>query len=70
MMRVTCRGYFSLDIEMQFLDEWQKQLVESGFEIESDFECPPSSKSIDFRDPVGNSVELVTHSFWRLPSGW
>lgn len=27
-------------------------------------------KSIYFRDPAGNSVELVTPGIWGLPSGW
>ena len=29
-----------------------------------------SSPSLYFRDPAGNSVELVTPGCWGLPSGW
>jgi hypothetical protein len=27
-------------------------------------------RSVYFRDPGGNSVELVTPGIWGLPSGW
>ena len=26
--------------------------------------------SLYFRDPAGNSVELITPGLWGLPSGW
>jgi TfoX/Sxy family transcriptional regulator of competence genes len=29
-----------------------------------------SERSLYFRDPAGNSVELVTPGVWGLPSGW
>jgi catechol 2,3-dioxygenase-like lactoylglutathione lyase family enzyme len=59
-----------LGIDLQSLDDCQKHLVESGVEIEAEVEWPPGGKSIYFRDPAGNSVELVTPGVWQLPSGW
>jgi catechol 2,3-dioxygenase-like lactoylglutathione lyase family enzyme len=63
-------GHFALGIETQSLNDWREHLVASGVEIESEVEWPPGGKSIYFRDPAGNSVELVTPGVWRLPSGW
>lgn len=63
-------GHFALGIEMQSLSDWREHLVASGVEIEAEVEWPPGGKSIYFRDPAGNSVELVTPGVWQLPSGW
>lgn len=66
----TGPGHFALGIEMHSLDDWRERLVSHGVEIEAEVEWPPGGKSIYFRDPAGNSVELVTPGVWQLPSGW
>ena len=33
-------------------------------------EWPRGGRSLYFRDPAGNSVELVTPGLWGLPGGW
>jgi len=66
----TGPGHFALGIEMQSLDDWRNHLVAHDVVIEAEVEWPPGGKSIYFRDPAGNSVELVTPGVWRLPSGW
>ena len=38
--------------------------------IEKEVEWPKGGRSLYFRDPAGNSVELVTPGVWGLPSGW
>ena len=63
-------GHFALGIEKQTLDEWRKHLETQSVVIESVVEWPAGGKSIYFRDPAGNSVELVTPGVWSLPSGW
>jgi len=52
------------------LDEWKKHLADHGVEIEKEVEWPKGGKSIYFRDPAGNSVELATRGLWGLPGGW
>jgi catechol 2,3-dioxygenase-like lactoylglutathione lyase family enzyme len=47
---------------------WQKHLSEHGVEIETEVSWPSGGYSIYFRDPAGNSVELVTAQTWGLPS--
>ena len=63
-------GHFALGIPTESFDEWKKHLADHGVEIEKAVEWPGGGKSLYFRDPAGNSVELVTRGLWGLPSGW
>jgi catechol 2,3-dioxygenase-like lactoylglutathione lyase family enzyme len=63
-------GHFALGIEAESFDAWRKILHSHGVTIEKEVEWPTGSKSLYFRDPAGNLVELVTPGVWGLPSGW
>jgi catechol 2,3-dioxygenase-like lactoylglutathione lyase family enzyme len=63
-------GHFALGVEMKSLDAWRQHLMTHGVTIEKEIEWPAGGRSIYFRDPAGNSVELITPGVWRLPSGW
>lgn len=63
-------GHFALGIDADSLEAWRRKLQESGVAIEQEVEWPRGGRSIYFRDPAGNSVELVTPGVWGLPSGW
>ena len=63
-------GHFALGIDAGNLDAWRQRLMEKGVSIEKEVEWPRSGKSLYFRDPAGNLVELVTPGIWGLPSGW
>jgi catechol 2,3-dioxygenase-like lactoylglutathione lyase family enzyme len=63
-------GHFALGIDAGDLDTWRQTLREKNVDIEKEVDWPKGGKSIYFRDPAGNSVELVTHGIWGLPSGW
>ena len=63
-------GHFALGIEAEALDAWRKLLQRHGVSIEKEVEWPGGGRSLYFRDPAGNSVELVTPGVWGLPSGW
>jgi len=63
-------GHFALGIEAKSFDSWKKLLQGQGVTIEKEVEWPKGGKSLYFRDPAGNSVELVTPGVWGLPSGW
>ena len=63
-------GHFAFGIDANELDAWRKKLQENGIAIEQEVEWPKGGKSIYFRDPAGNSVELITPGVWGLPSGW
>jgi catechol 2,3-dioxygenase-like lactoylglutathione lyase family enzyme len=66
----TGPGHFALGIEAEALDAWRKLLQGHGVGIEKEVEWPRGGKSLYFRDPTGNLVELVTPGVWGLPSGW
>ena len=66
----TGPGHFALGIETETFDAWRKHLDSHGVTIEKEVEWPKGGKSMYFRDPAGNLVELVTPGVWGLPVGW
>jgi catechol 2,3-dioxygenase-like lactoylglutathione lyase family enzyme len=63
-------GHFALGIEADAFDTWRKLLQGHGVTIEKEMKWLRGGRSLYFRDPAGNSVELVTPGVWGLPSGW
>ncbi len=66
----TGPGHAALGIAADSVDFWRSRLEEHGAEIEKEAMWPKGGRSLYFRDPAGNSVELVTPGCWGLPSGW
>jgi catechol 2,3-dioxygenase-like lactoylglutathione lyase family enzyme len=66
----TGPGHFALGIPSESLDQWREHLSGRGVEIEKEVEWPKGGRSLYFRDPAGNAVELVTRGLWGFPSGW
>jgi catechol 2,3-dioxygenase-like lactoylglutathione lyase family enzyme len=46
------------------LAAWRTRLEAAGHPIEADFEWPNGARSIYFRDPAGNSVEMAEPRLW------
>jgi catechol 2,3-dioxygenase-like lactoylglutathione lyase family enzyme len=63
-------AHFALSVRAEHLDDWRLRLEAHGVVIEKEFEWPSGGRSLYFRDPAGNSVELVTPGLWGLPGGW
>jgi catechol 2,3-dioxygenase-like lactoylglutathione lyase family enzyme len=66
----TGPGHFALGIEPEAFAAWRKLLQSHGVLIEKEVDWPRGGKSIYFRDPAGNLVELITPGVWGLPGGW
>ena len=66
----TGPGHCALGIEAEFFDAWRQLLQSHGVAVEKEVAWPTGGKSIYFRDPAGNSLELVSPGVWGLPSGW
>jgi catechol 2,3-dioxygenase-like lactoylglutathione lyase family enzyme len=49
------------------IEAWRAHLRARGVAIETDYTWPGGGRSLYFRDPAGNSVELGTPSIWRIP---
>jgi catechol 2,3-dioxygenase-like lactoylglutathione lyase family enzyme len=63
-------GHFALGVAAEDLDAWRKRLQEHRVAIEHEEAWERGGHSLYFRDPAGNSVELMTPGLWGLPSGW
>lgn len=57
-------GHFALTINPGDYDAWLARLAESGVEVEMEHPWSQGHRSIYFRDPAGNSVELITGDIW------
>jgi catechol 2,3-dioxygenase-like lactoylglutathione lyase family enzyme len=62
--------HFALGIQAESLPEWRERLAGFGVAIEREITWPRGGHSLYFRDPAGNSVELITPGVWGLPNGW
>lgn len=43
---------------------WREKLKAAGVGVEADFDWPNGARSIYFRDPAGNSVEIAEPRLW------
>ena len=62
--------HIALGIAAEEHDAWRDRLTAHGVAIEHEETWPRGGRSIYFRDPAGNSLELITPQVWGLPSGW
>ena len=59
-------GHVCFRCSRQELDAWRRRLEDKGVPIEADLEWPNGGRSIYFRDPAGNSLELAEPRIWGL----
>ena len=48
------------------IEHWKAHLSDHNIAIEADFEWPQGGRSIYFRDPAGNSLEIAEPKIWGL----
>jgi catechol 2,3-dioxygenase-like lactoylglutathione lyase family enzyme len=63
-------GHCAFGIAADALGDWRERLARHGVTIEAEQDWPRGGRSIYFRDPVGNLLELLTPGLWGLASGW
>jgi catechol 2,3-dioxygenase-like lactoylglutathione lyase family enzyme len=63
-------GHAAFGIPADQRDAWRARLESLGVSIEMEYTWPHGGQSLYFRDPAGNSVELITPGVWGLPAGW
>ncbi len=58
-------GHVALDVpDTDALEGWRAHLGVAEVEIEHEQEWPSGGRSVYFRDPAGNSIELITRGSW------
>ncbi|WP_312530057.1 VOC family protein [Paracoccus sp. (in: a-proteobacteria)] len=58
-------GHLCFAVNDQDMDKWRVYLEGAGVAIEADFIWPQGGRSIYFRDPAGNSIELADPRIWQ-----
>ena len=61
----TGEGHIAFVIDESEIEAWRRRLREFGVTIESEVSWPEGGRSLYFRDPAGNVVELAPRSLWR-----
>jgi catechol 2,3-dioxygenase-like lactoylglutathione lyase family enzyme len=61
-------GHLAFRVGHQEIDVWRAHLQSCGVEIEKEITWPRGGRSIYFRDPDGNCVELATANVWPHPA--
>jgi catechol 2,3-dioxygenase-like lactoylglutathione lyase family enzyme len=61
-------GHVALAIPPEQMDAWRERLIKHGVEIEHEQDWSLGTHSIYFRDPDGNSLELIDGSHY--PKTW
>ena len=59
-------GHLAFHVEADQLNCWQNHLAHHGIDIEQKVQWPHGGESLYFRDPAGNSLELVSAEVWGL----
>ena len=60
----TGPGHVAFSVDASDLEGWIEQIERRGVEVEARIDWPGGGRSIYFRDPAGNSLELTTPQIW------
>jgi catechol 2,3-dioxygenase-like lactoylglutathione lyase family enzyme len=60
-------GHMAFFAPMSELDAWRERLEARGVAIESDATWSNGARSLYFRDPAGNSIEIASSKLWGIP---
>ncbi|HTN75352.1 MAG TPA: VOC family protein [Pirellulaceae bacterium] len=59
-------GHVAFAATEQELHAWQQQFVAQQVAIEQDYAWPQGGRSLYFRDPAGNCLEIATPKIWNI----
>lgn len=60
------KTHLAFSITPEDVEPWVERLDSAGIAVESSVTWPGGAKSLYFRDPDDNLVELITPGFWAL----
>lgn len=58
-------GHIAFVVDGSELEQWRSYLQNHGVAIKSEADWPSGGRSLYFRDPAGNVVELAPSTLWR-----
>lgn len=58
-------GHVALAVPEDKMDDWRSRLIAAEVPIEHEQQWPQGTRSIYFRDPAGNSVELIEAAHYQ-----
>ena len=58
-------GHLAFTIPLAEFPAWRARLAAAGVDIEAEVDWPDGHRSLYFRDPAGNSVELAPPTLWQ-----
>jgi catechol 2,3-dioxygenase-like lactoylglutathione lyase family enzyme len=53
-------------VKQRDLPAWQNRLSEAAVAVEQIVDWPTGGRSVYFRDPAGNSLELTSPTIWGI----
>ena len=59
-------GHVAFTMTEAEVEPWRQHLRACGVQIDQDVAWPSGGRSLYFRDPAGNHLELVTRSVWQV----
>jgi catechol 2,3-dioxygenase-like lactoylglutathione lyase family enzyme len=59
-------GHVAFVASPEEIAAWREHLTAHGVAIETEIDWPGGGKSLYFRDPAGNSLEIGTRAIWGL----
>jgi catechol-2,3-dioxygenase len=59
-------GHAAFAVPTSKLGQWKSYLKDKGVEIEKDVNWPNGGRSLYFRDPAGNCLELASPRIWSM----
>lgn len=59
-------GHVAFSVDEEDYESWKIKLLKHNIAIESEIEWPGNVHSFYFRDPAGNSLEIITGDMWKL----
>lgn len=61
----TGPGHVCFAMQRNAIAALKNRLLSAGIKIEAEFDWPTGARSVYFRDPAGNSVELAEPQLWK-----
>jgi catechol 2,3-dioxygenase-like lactoylglutathione lyase family enzyme len=59
-------GHVAFAVSTTEFEQWEKHLNRKNIQIETLMDWPNGGKSLYFRDPSGNCIELATPDLWEM----